>query len=158
MFSPFPPDAAAAAEASVHIDALGDRVLECIVDVNGWPVTFAATIEAARRVGQTGGTVTIAVSHRTEGDVLNLLTPINDRTIVLAERKRRFDAWFRLTLSAQDNGTQLLARAHLRFRGAYVVLAALPDAVLAPVVRRRMTEFLLLPLKRAAERQSSSAA
>ncbi len=152
MLSPFPPPGTAPGiDASILIQAPPGRVRERIVAVSDWPLTFAKTIESAQLVERSGDTLAVAVRHRSEGDVLNLLTPLGDSVIVLAERKSRFDAWFRLTLEMQGADTRLKTQATLRFRGVYRPLSLVPDVVLGPIVRRRMQAFLLAPLKCAAE-------
>ena len=128
-----------------------EKAAALYLDYKGWPRLFPATIRGVRLLRERAGEITVEVDHRTEGRVVNVIRPESRTVIVLDELKPRFAATFVNRFDASPAGTQYTVDAEVRLRGAYAVLAPF----LRGVVRRRIRQFVLEPVRAAAERDSA---
>lgn len=119
-------------------------------DVARWPALFP-TIASARILSQAPHRITVQVTHRQAGDVLNRLTWRSPRRIVLRESRRCFDAVFANRFDGDNRGTRYTVDAILRFRGACRLLACVPVRLRTVLVRRRLERFVLQPMRAAFE-------
>ena len=128
-----------------------EKAAALYLDYEHWPRLFPATIRGVRLLRERQGEITVEVDHRTEGRVVDIIRPESPSVIVLDEFKPRFAATFINRFDASPAGTQYTVDADVRFRGVYALIAPF----LQDVVRRRIRQFVLEPLRVAAERGSS---
>ena len=117
-------------------------------DVARWSTLFP-TIAAAHVISQAPHCITVRVTHRQAGYVLNRLTWQSPRRVVLRESRRCFDAVFANRFDGDNDGTRYIVEAVLRFRGACRVLACIPTAWRTALVQRRLDLFVLQPMRTA---------
>ena len=139
---------------AMTIRAAPEKAAALYLDYAGWPRLFPATIRGVRFLRERSGEITVEVDHRTEGLVVNVIRPESPTVIVLDELKPRFGATFINRFDASPAGTRYTVDAEVRFRGVYAVVAP----VLRGIVRRRIRQFVLEPMRVAAERGSSGRA
>lgn len=135
---------------AVIIRASPEKAAALYLDYERWPRLFPATIRGVRLLRERAGEITVEVDHRTEGRVVNIIRPESPTVIALDELKPRFAATFVNRFDASPAGTQYTVDADVRFRGAYALLAPL----LHGIVRQRIRQFVLEPMRLAAERAS----
>ncbi len=144
-------------EVATEIDARADRVASLYLDVDRWHRTFEPTIRRARVVHEENGVRDILVDHRMEGEVPNRLGITEDGAIWLEEHKPKYDAVFFNRFEATSaTTTRYRLRGHIRPTGVYRVVGWLFRPLVRRLARRRMTEYVLDPLRVAAERAHSS--
>ena len=132
---------------AMTIRAAPEKAAALYLDYERWPRLFPATIRGVRMLRERPGEITVEVDHRTEGRVVNVIRPESPTVIALDELKPRFAATFVNRFDASAAGTQYAVDAEVRFRGVYALIAP----VLASIVRRRIRQYVLQPMRVAAE-------
>lgn len=133
------------------VRATPEKLAALYLDYLGWPRLFPATIRAVRLLREQSGEITVEVDHRTEGRVVNVIRPESPTVVALDELKPRFAATFINRFDASAAGTQYTVEADVRFHGAYALLAP----ALGGIVRTRIRQFVLEPMRLAAERSGT---
>jgi len=134
------------------IEAAPERVSSLYRDYARWPQLFPMTIRAVRLIRDEGATKTIEVAHATAGTVVNVMRAVSPDEIELREFKRRYDATFTNRFDRHARGTRYTVTADVKLKGWLRALAF----IAAPIARRQITRFVLLPMKRRAESLQSS--
>jgi hypothetical protein len=130
------------------IQAPPERVMDLYLDYPSWPRLFPRTIRGVQLLGEEGGRVRLEVDHVFEGKVLNVMTVISSNEIRLDEWKPRYEATFMNRFEAHPKGTRYSVFAEIALKGALWLLTPLA----APVVRSRLSRFVLRPVKAFAEK------
>lgn len=132
--------------ASAVVDAPVAVVRSVLTDVASWPEVFPSihAVHVRRRRAQQAE---ILADHG-EGEVLNVLTEAGPDTIVLDERKARYDATFINRFAALPGGaTRYSVIGELRLRGWARALGP----VLGWYGRRQLARLTVQPVKTSAE-------
>ena len=132
------------------VRARPDRLAGLYLAYANWPELFPATIRGVRFLEEHDGDITVEVDHRTEGRVVNIIRPMSASVIVLEEFKRRYDATFVNRFESVPQGTRYVLDAEVRFHMPYALVAPL----LRGVVRQRMRQYVLEPMRVIAEQES----
>jgi hypothetical protein len=135
------------ASASMIIHAPPSRLMRLYRDYTQWARLFPATIRGVRLIRSDGVRTEVEVDHR-EGLVPNVMTEVAPNQIDLWESKRRYDATFKNRFDPVPEGTRYTISADVHLKGAARLLAP----VAGPIIRRRMVEYVLAPMRRMAER------
>jgi hypothetical protein len=133
---------------ALTIRAAPEKVAALYLDYEHWPRLFPATIRGVRLVRERAGEITVEVDHRTEGGVVNIIRPESATVIALHELKPRFSATFINRFDASAAGTRYTVDADVRLRGIYALVAPF----IGGIIRRRIRELVLEPMRAAAER------
>jgi hypothetical protein len=131
------------------IRASPDRLVALYLDYRSWPELFPATIRGVRWLATHDGDITVEVDHRAEGRVVNIIRPMSASVIALEEFKPHFDATFVNRFERVPHGTRYVLDAEIRFHMPYALVAPL----LRGVVRHRIRQFVLEPMRVIAERE-----
>ena len=131
------------------IRARPDRLAALYLDYRSWPELFPATIRGVRWLEEHDGDITVEVDHRTEGRVVNIIRPMSASVIALEEFKARYDATFVNRFERAEQGTRYILDAEIRFHMPYALVAPL----LQGVVRHRLRQYVLEPMRINAERE-----
>lgn len=118
-------------------------------DYTQWPRLFPATIRGVRLIRSDGVRTEVEVDHL-EGLVPNVMTEAGPNRIDIWEAKRRYDATFENRFDPIPEGTLYTVSADIRLKGAARLLAP----IAGPLIRRRMRQFVLEPMRRMAEARS----
>lgn len=137
------------ASAAVVIRAQPERVMQLYRDYTRWPQLFPATIRGVRLVRSDGVRTEVEVDHRDEGLVPNVMTEVAPNRIDLWEAKHRYDARFENRFDRVPEGTRYTISADVHLKGAARLLAPF----VGPIIRRRMREYVLAPMRRTAEKR-----
>jgi hypothetical protein len=142
-------------EAAIDIAAPPDQVAGIYRDVEKWGETFPATIEHAKVIKTGEKWQEIEVNHKQEGCVPNTLYDLSATEIGLKESKHKFNASFVNTFEpAPGGGTHYVIHSYISLKGIYKVF----EPFLKGYVRRQslksMKEYVLDPLKTAAEKRA----
>jgi len=135
------------AEASEIIAAAPERVSELYLDYAHWPQLFPETIRSVLLVREDDATRVVEVEHATAGTVLNVMTVVSPFEVRLQEFKPRYDATFTNRFEEHPRGTRYTVIADVQLKGVLRLLSAIAP----PIVRRRVTRFVLRPMKARAE-------
>jgi hypothetical protein len=138
--------------ADISIHATPERLAALYLDYAPWSRLIPATIRGVRHLETAPRSVTVEVDHRTEGHVMNIIRPVSPTTIALDEFKPRYSAAFVNRFDTVADGTRYTVDAEVKFHMPYAVIAPL----LRGLVRRRVQQFVLEPM-RAAGNQDASA-
>jgi hypothetical protein len=131
------------------VRAKPDRLAALYLDYANWPELFPATIRGVRWLEEHDGDITVEVDHRAQGGVVNIIRPMSASVIALEEFKPRYDATFVNRFEGVPQGTRYVLDAEIRFRMPYALVARL----LRGVVRRRMRQYVLEPMRVIAEQE-----
>ncbi len=131
------------------VRARPDRLAALYLDYASWPELFPVTIRGVRWLEEHDGDITVEVDHRAEGRVVNIIRPMSASVIALEEFKRRYDATFVNRFESVLEGTRYILDAEIRFRMPYALVAPL----LRGVVRRRLQQYVLEPMRVIAEQE-----
>ncbi len=143
-------------QAAIDIDAAPERVAAIYRDVERWGDTFPATIERAKIITTGENWKEIEVTHKQAGQVSNLLIDLARNEIGLEESKSKFDASFLNRFEPRANGgTHYVIDGYIRPKGIYRLLKPFLQGYVRRQTLRQMQNYVLEPLKRAAERYSS---
>ena len=134
------------ARASIVIRAQPERVRQLYRDYTQWPRLFPATIRGVRLIRSDGMRTEVEVDHR-DGLVPNVITDVEPNRIDLWEAKRRYDARFENRFDPIPEGTRYTVSADVRLKGAARLLAPIAGSI----IRRRIREYVLAPMRRMAE-------
>jgi len=134
------------ASVSAVIQAPPERVMQLYRDYTQWPRLFPATIRGVRLIQSDGVRTEVEVDHR-EGLVPNVMTEVAPNRIDLWEDRRRYEARFENRFDPVPEGTRYTVSADVRLKGAARLLAP----IAGPVIRRRIREYVLAPMRRMAE-------
>lgn len=137
------------ASAFMIIRASQANVMELFRDYRRWPQLFPATIRGVRQVRRDAGRTALEIDHR-EGKVPNVITQVSPNRIDLWEDKRRYEGHFINRFDAVPEGTRYTVEAEIRPKGAAKLLGPL----LKPYIRRQIVEYVLSPMRAAAEIRS----
>ena len=138
------------ARASMVIQAPPERVMQLYRDYTHRARLFPATIRGVRLIRSDGVRTEVEVDHRA-GLVPDVMTEVAPNRIDLWEAKRRYDATFENRFDPVPEGTRYTISADVRLKGAARLLAP----VVGPIIRHRMREYVLAPMRRMAERVSA---
>ena len=136
-------------EASTTIRAPRTRVVEIYQDYRNWP-KFFPTIKAVRLVREEPRRKVLEIDHD-EGRVINILTTVSPEEVVLEEFKKKYDGKFVNRFEAVPGGTRFTVAADISLKGFYKLLAPFVDGY----IRKQITVFVLDPVKKFAENQST---
>jgi hypothetical protein len=140
-------------QSAIDIAAPPEYVAAVYRNAEKWGETFPATIERARVVERGENWARIEVMHRQEGRVSNTLIFLSDTVIALEESKKKFDAGFLNEFHARPDGTtHYVITSYVSPRGIYRLLKPLLVGYVHRQALRQMKNYVLEPLKRAAER------
>lgn len=135
---------------SAVVDAPPSLVYGTFIDVLGWPEVFPA-IAGVTVTRQDASTIEVRVDHR-EGVVPNVLSLAPPDTVLLRERKRRYDATFANRFTGLPDGrTHYRVDAEIALRGWRRLLAS----ALGWFVRRQLRRLTVEPLRVAAESRAA---
>ena len=134
------------------IRAPRERLVALYLDFAHWPQLFPATIRGVHLVRRQGDETTIAVDHRTDGRVINVLRRCSASEVELAEFKPRYAATFVNRFDAIPGGTRYTVVADVHLRMPYALLAPF----LRGVVRRAVRRYVLEPMRTFVERSASA--
>ncbi len=144
------------AQASIDIAAPPERVAAVYCDVEKWGETFPATIEQAQVIETGDNWRQIEVTHKQEGCVTNTLIFLSDTEIGLEESKKKFTASFLNQFEpAADSSTHYVITAYIGLKGVYKVLKPFVKGYVRRQALKRMRDYVLEPLKTAAEKESA---
>lgn len=125
-------------------------LVRCVyADYSSWPRVFPL-ITGVRLLARRGMTAVLEIDHA-EGRVINELTVERER-IVLSEQKRHYDAVFVNQFRPLPEGTRVMVRARIRFKGGVRLLRP----VLGSVARHQISRWQLQPLINACESRLTS--
>ena len=133
-------------EVSTIIRAPAARVAGLYRDYEGWPRLFPATIRGVHLVRAQGNRTELRIDHR-EGTVPNAMIEVGPERVDLWEARRRYDARFVNRFEAVPEGTRYTVAADVELKGAAKLLGPL----LGGYIRRRITRYVLEPVRAAAE-------
>jgi hypothetical protein len=140
-------------EAAIDIASSPDFVAAIYRDVEKWGEIFPATIELAKVVQTGENWKEIEVTHKQEGCVPNTLFDLSETEIGLQESKHKFDASFINRFEpAADGGTHYVIRSSISLKGIYKILKPFLIGYVHRQALKRMQEYVLEPMKIAAER------
>ena len=128
------------------IHAPPEHVMQLYRDYPHWSQLFPATIHGVRLVNATEGRTELESDHR-EGLVPNVMTEVGPGRIDLWKAKRRYWGCFVNRFEPVHEGTRYTVAADIRPKG----VARLPAPVLGPYIRHQIRQFVLAPVRRAAE-------
>jgi hypothetical protein len=134
-------------EVSDTIRASPAKVAGMYRDFRNWPRLFSATIRGVRLVSEENGMEVLEIDH-VEGKVINNLRIVSSEFIELEEFKKQFDGHFENRFQRVPGGTRYTVVADITLKGPYKVL----EPFLRPYVRRRITRFVINPMKLASEK------
>ena len=80
----------------------------------------------------------------------NVMTEVGPNRIDLCEARRRYDARFENRFDPIPEGTRYTVSADVHLKGAARLLAP----IAGPIIRRRIREYVLAPMRRMAETRS----
>jgi hypothetical protein len=132
---------------SVVIAADPQVACDVVRDWQAWPDAFPATIQAVSLLSRTDSTLTLQVLHRIEGPVNNILRPNEDGAVRLREFKPRYDAQFTFFEGPAPAGSRLHVHGCIWLKGWRAWFGCLAT----PIIRRRMRNYLLEPIRTRAE-------
>lgn len=142
------------AQASIDIAASPETVAALYRNVEKWSEIYPATIAGARCVRSGERWQEIEVTHKQEGSVPNTLFELSDTEIGLEEHKKKFDAWFiNRFLPAANGSTHYIIQGYIRLKGIYQLLKPFLKGYVHRQTVKRMRDYVLEPLKAAAENQ-----
>jgi Polyketide cyclase / dehydrase and lipid transport len=131
------------AEVSVDISAAPQQVMNAYLDYANWHRLFPLTIAGTRLVKREGEQMTIEVSHKKEGKVINLLSILSKTAIRLEEFKHLFNAIFINRFEETPGGTRYTIIASVALKGPYRLL----QPFVKWLVKGRMRKYVLDPMK-----------
>ena len=137
-------------EVSMTIRAPQTVVMSVYRDYQKWPQVFS-TIRAVSVMSTQDGTTTLRIDHR-EGVVINILTVESATELRLQEFKKKYDAIFVNRFESVHGGTRYTVVADISLKGRYRFLAPF----LGWYMRRQIRTLVIEPVKRAAERSSTT--
>jgi hypothetical protein len=138
------------AEVSIIVHAPQVLVAQLYRDYCGWSQLFPATIRNVRLVRAEGARTELEIDHR-EGRVPNVITEISADRIDLRESKHCYDADFVNLFEVVPEGTCYTVFADIRLKG----VARLLSPLLNGHIRRQIVQYVLVPVKVAAERHEA---
>lgn len=138
-------------EASIIIHAAPGFVRSTYACYSDWHVTFPATIARASLIQEIDGTKCIRVDHKTAGTVMNTLVESDSGSLILREWKPAYDAIFENIFEPFGQNTRYTVMATLQPKGVLRLL----QPFVKPLARRKLRQFVLVPLQAACERQSA---
>lgn len=141
--------------ASIHIAAPPERVASIYRDVDKWDETFPLTIACAEVIKTGDNWKEIEVTHKQEGCVSNTLIDLSETEIGLQESKHKFDASFLNRFEPADGGTRYVIRSYVSPKGIYKILKPFLIGYVHRQALKQMRNYVLEPLKIAAERKPS---
>lgn len=143
-------------QASTDIAAPPEHVAAVYRDVEKWGETFPLTIEHARVTQAGDNWQQIEVTHKMEGHVPNTLTFLSGTEIGLEESKKRFDASFLNQFQPMvGGGTHYVITAYISIKGIFQVLKPFLTGYVRRKALDQMRNYVLDPLKIAAEKEST---
>ena len=126
-----------------------ERLAALYLDYRSWPELFPATIRGVRKLAEHDGDITVEVDHCADGRVVNIIRPMSASVIALEEFKPRYDATFVNRFESVPQGTRYVLDAEVRFHMPYALVAPL----LQGIVRHRMRQYVLEPMRDEVERE-----
>ncbi|HNP36067.1 MAG TPA: SRPBCC family protein [Woeseiaceae bacterium] len=139
------------AKASIVIRAPAEKVAAIYRDFNKWSHLFPAVRAAQlRRAGPDWQVIDI--DHRHDGTVINLLGLLSPFEIELTEFNRRYKGRFVNRFQPLQQGTRYTVEAEIRPNGLRKLLSG---PWLRGYIKNRLTELVLVPVKRAAENDAA---
>jgi hypothetical protein len=148
-----PSPSAIRTQSEIDISAPPEYVAAIYRNVEKWGETFPATIERVRVIEQGENWAQIGVIHRQEGHVPNTLIFLSDTVIALEESKKKFDASFLNEFNAKSDGTtHYVITSYVTPKGVYRLLRPFLQNYVHRQALKQMKNYVLEPLKRAAER------
>jgi hypothetical protein len=137
----------------IDIAAPPEYVAAIYRDAYKWGETFPATIERARVIESGENWAQIEVMHKQEGRVPNTLIFLSITVIALEESKKKFNASFLNEFKARPDGTtHYVITSYVTPKGVYKLLKPFLQCYVHRQALRQMKNYVLEPLKRAAER------
>jgi hypothetical protein len=149
----FVPSNAIHIEEALEIAAPPEQAAAIYRDVDHWGKIFPATIESAQVVKTGDGWRQIDVVHKQEGCVPNTLYDLSETEIGLRESKQKFDASFLNCFEPAPGGrTRYVIHGYVSPKGIYRLLKPFLIGYVQRQMHRQMCQYVLEPLKTAAER------
>jgi hypothetical protein len=136
----------------VLIKAPQQSLITLYLDFKNWNKLFPATIQDARLITEKNKTQIVEVLHKTAGKVINILTPSSPNEIELKEFKPIYNAIFINRFKAVENGTLYIIEAYIFLKGSLKILTPF----IHWLVRKRIKNYVLLPMKAFAENKTAS--
>jgi hypothetical protein len=130
---------------STQIHAPRDQVFAIYANYSNWPKIFP-TIKGVRLVREQDNGKLLEIDHL-EGLVPNLLRLRPPDTIEVDEVKRRYTATFLNTFETTPDGTRYTVTGDIHLRRWYKLAAPFVGGY----IRRQIANFVLAPIKHAAE-------
>jgi hypothetical protein len=143
-------------KATIDIASTPEHVASVYRDVEKWGEIFPATIEHARVIKSGDNWKEIEVAHKQEGCVPNTLFDLSATEIGLKESKHKFNASFVNQFEPAPGGsTHYVIYAYISLKGVYKVLRPFLKGYVRRLTQKSMKDYVLGPLKTAAEKRSS---
>jgi len=139
------------AKMSLIINAPQEKLISIYRDYNNWHKLFPATIKGAHLIKEENKMQTVEVEHKQAGKVINTLKFLSANEIELEEFKPLYNAIFLNRFEAITGGTVYIIEAYIFLKGIY----KLATPFIKGLVRKRINNYVLKPMKEFAENRSA---
>lgn len=136
---------------SLTVAAPPELLYNLLMDYKNWNNIFPSTIQQTELIAEENGGKTIRVLHKKEGHVVNWLHMLEPGVIRLDESKPRYNASFINYFDPVKHGSNYTVVASIQLKGIFRFVAPF----IKGLVRKRIYQFTLLPMKKAAEKKNS---
>ena len=136
---------------SINIQAAAKNLFDIYKDYENWDRLFPLTIEKARLIRVDDNKLTIEVTHKSAGKVVNVLTFLSSEKIKLEEFKPLYNAVFINAFESAANESCYRIVASVKLKGFYKIL----EPFISVLVKYKIKKFVLLPMKNYAEHKVS---
>jgi hypothetical protein len=133
--------------AALTIRAPRERLVKLYLDYHHWAQLFPSTVREARLLKEEADRIVLAVDHKTEGHVVNVLKVRSPYEIELDERTPQSSAAFISRFESEGDATRLVVVADVRLKMPYAIFAPF----LGAYIRHRIRRFVLEPMRAAIE-------
>jgi hypothetical protein len=130
-------------QASINIPASSPYLFSLYRNYSQWVKLFPLTIKDAKLVKEEEGNLTIMISHKTAGQVINILSVISANEIKLEEFEPRYHAVFINYFQPIDKGTCYRVTAEISVKGFLKIV----EPFIKGLIKKRIKKFVLMPMK-----------
>jgi hypothetical protein len=129
--------------AGIAIGADPWRLIALYTNYDTWHKLFPQTIRGTRLIEENNGVTIVEVDHRTEGHVINMLTPVSNREVRLEEIKPHYHAVFINRFQPNEEGTLFTVEAFVKLKGYHKLTSPLVERYIKTRIRKYMLEPML---------------
>jgi hypothetical protein len=130
-------------QTSLNIHASSQYLFNLYRDYCQWNKLFPLTIKDAKLLKNENGNLTISVSHKTAGEVINILSVVSDNEIKLEEFKPLYHAVFVNYFQPINNGTCYRVTAEITVKGFFKIV----ELFIKSLIKKRIRKFVLVPIR-----------